>query len=230
MGGRAARAIAITLVILVVLLVAADRIGVYIAERTAGSTIQSSQKLGSRPDVDITGFPFLTQLAAGKFDEIIVTAKNVPVDKNTPVLDISRLRVVLHTITVSRDFSRVHADTANATATITFDDLHQALGLDVSYAGNGRIRATERVSVGGTAVSATLTTQPALVNGALTFTRTAVNGAGQLSQAATSALTKVFDVTVPLQGLPFKVRVTSLRVDKGGVLIDLSGKDLTYTN
>ncbi len=49
MGGRAARRLLIAVVVLVVLLVAADQIGKYVAERTAGNTIQSSQKLPSGP-------------------------------------------------------------------------------------------------------------------------------------------------------------------------------------
>ena len=230
MGGRAARRILIVAVLLVGLLVVADRVGLYIAERSAGSTIQSSQGLRDRPDVDIAGLPFLTQLAAGEFDEITVTATDVPLGSDARALQISRVRVVLHTITVARDFSRVHAADATATARITFAELGQALDVDLSYAGNGRIRASKTVTVAGTSIKGAMTTQPRLVNGALGFARTAVDGGGPLIDALASTLGQVFDVSLPLQGIPFKIRVRALQVDAQGVLVTLTGSNLTYSN
>jgi hypothetical protein len=229
-GVRVGRGIAITLVVLVVLLVAADRIGNYIAERSAADTIESSQGLSSRPNVDINGFPFLNQLATGKFDKITVTAKDVPVGQNTHLLDISQLRVVLHSLTVSRDFSSVHADSADATATVTFAELGKTLGVDVGYAGDGRIKATKDVTVAGTTVHASLTAQPKIVNGALSFVGATVDNAGQLGGTVSALLNQVFDLTVPLQGIPFKVRVQSLQVDQSGVQIALTGADLSYSS
>jgi hypothetical protein len=230
MGGRGARRFVAALLVLVVLLIAADRIGDYVAERTAGNTIQSSQDLAERPDVDVGGFPFLTQLAAGDFDEVTVTAHDVPVGKKVHLLDISQIRVVLHHVTVARDFSRVSARTANATASVSFAELGRTLGIDVGYAGDGRIKATKQVTVLGTTVQASLTTRPALVDGALSFTATAVNDARKLGGEVTSALNSVFDLTVPLQGIPFKIRVKSLQVDGSGVRLQLTGSDLTYSN
>src|SRR6476619_6753226 len=57
------------------------------------------QHLDSGPDVDIDGFPFLTQLVEGHYDEITVTATDVPVGAAQRLM-ISRLRVVLHDLTV----------------------------------------------------------------------------------------------------------------------------------
>jgi hypothetical protein len=230
MGGRGARRLVVALLVLVVLLVAADRIGLYVAERTAGNTIQSSQKLRERPAVHVSGFPFLTQLAAGDFDQVTVTARDVPVGEKVHLLDISRIKVVLHKVTVARDFSRVSAETANATASISFAELGRTLGIDVGYAGSGRIKATKKVTVLGNTVQASVTARPALVDGALSFTATAINGAGQLGDQVTSALNSVFDLSVPLQGIPFKIRVRSLQVDGSGVRIELTGSHLTYSS
>lgn len=230
MAGRGARRFVVAVIVLVVLLAAADRIGLYVAERTAGNTIQSSQKLSERPTVQVSGFPFLTQLAAGDFDQVTVTAHDVPVGERVHLLDISRIKVVLHKVTVARDFSRVSAQTANATASISFAELGRTLGIGVAYAGGGRIKATKKVTVLGETVQASLTTRPALVDGALSFTATAINGAGELGAAVTSALNSVFDLAVPLQGIPFKIRVRSLQVDGSGVHIALTGSNLTYSN
>jgi hypothetical protein len=228
MGGRGARRVVVALLVVVLVLVAADRVGDYIAERAAGDTIQSSQDLPSRPDVDIAGFPFLTQLAAGDFDQVTITAHDVPVGRDTQ-LEVGRLRVVLERVKVTRSLSRVSADTADATALISFAALSHALGIDVGYAGSGRIRATKTLTVLGTTVHAALTSRPTLVDGALTFTRTAVANASQLGAEATSQLNQVFDLTVPLRNIPFDIRVTSLTVDAGGIHIALAGKDLVYS-
>ena len=64
------RRLMIGVIVLVGLLVAADRAGNVIAERTVATTVQRSQHLAHKPDVDIAGFPFLTQLAAGKFGKV----------------------------------------------------------------------------------------------------------------------------------------------------------------
>ncbi|MFN2561492.1 MAG: DUF2993 domain-containing protein [Jatrophihabitans sp.] len=229
MGGRGARRFVVAVTVFVVLLVAADRIGLYLAERTAGNTIQSSQKLSDRPAVQVSGFPFLTQLAAGDFDQVTVTARDVPVGERVHLLDISRIKVVLHKVTVARDFSRVSAQTANATASVSFAELGRTLGMDVAYAGGGRIKATKKVTVLGDTVQASVTTRPALVDGALSFTATAINGAGELGDQVTSALNSVFDLAVPLQGIPFKIRVRSLQVDGSGMHIAFTGSHLIYS-
>lgn len=230
MGARALRRLVIVIVAVLALLVAADRVGVFVAERAAGDTIQSSQHLDSRPDVDIAGFPFLTQLATGKYDKITVTAEDVPVGGKKELLEISRLQVVLHTLRVSRDFSSVRADRADATALITYAELGNAVGINVSYAGGGRIKAAKTVSVGGTSVTAVITTKPQLSGHSLSFGSSSVRNAGQLGDAALSTLDAVFDLSIPLGTIPFQVRVDSLHADEHGIEVALTGHNLYYAS
>ncbi len=42
-------------------------------------------------------------------------------------------------------------------------------------------------------------------------------------------LTKLFDLSVPLNGLPFQITVRSLDVDASGVHADFVGADLSFT-
>ena len=222
------RTLLIVLVALAGLLVAADRVGLYIAERAVGDTIQSSQELSARPDVDIAGFPFLTQLATGKSDKITITAEDVPIDKKTHILRLSRVRVVFHQITASRSFDKFHADTGQATATISYAELSDALGIDVTYAGDGRIKADKKITVLGQTIEAAISTRPELVNGALSFAKTSINGLKDVSGDIAAALDKIFDLHIPLNGIPFGVRVQSLRMDAGGVQVALAGTDLSF--
>jgi hypothetical protein len=228
MSGRAWRNLAITLVVLIALLVAADRIGVVIGERVAGDTIKSSQDLPSRPDVDVAGFPFLTQFATGKYDKVTVTAHGVPIARTKLIL--SRVRVVLRKLTLSRDFSSVFAKTATATALLAYDQLSRALGATVGYDSGGRVKVTEKISIAGRTVTGTLRTRPQVVNGALGFTGSTVTNAGSIGQAVVTALEQVVNLHIPLGGIPFKVRVQSLHVDPTGVVIALVGHDVSYTS
>jgi hypothetical protein len=222
------RTLLIVLVVIAALLVVADRVGLVIAERAIGNTVQSSQHLNSRPDVDIAGFPFLTQLATGKSDKITITAKDVPVDKNSHALSLSRVQVVLHKVTASRSFDHFHADTAQANATASYAELSAALGIDVTYAGDGRIKAAKSITVLGQTVNAGISAQPKIVNGALSFGKTSINGLNQISGDVSAALDKIFALHIPLGGIPFGIHVTSLRVDSTGAELGLAGSNLTF--
>ncbi len=227
-GGRTARRLLIVVVVLVALLAVADRVGEYVAERVAASTLQQSQHLASRPDVDVGGFPFLNQLATGHYDQITVTADDVPLDNANRALTVSRLRVVLHKLTVSRSFHSFHAQTATAAATISYSQLGSALGVELGYAGAGRLRATKQVTVAGTTVRGTVTSRPAFNGTALTFANSTISGAGQASAALADVLNRIFDVRLPLDQIPFDIHVTSLRASSAGVVLDLAGRDLSY--
>lgn len=227
-GGRAGRRILVAVLVLVVVLVVGDRVANYVAEQQAASTIKTSQHLPADPDVSIGGFPFLNQLATGHYDEITVTAKDVPLSKAGLALQVSRVQVVLHHLTVSRSFSRVRAATANATAVITYADLSHTLGLQLSYAGGGRVKASKTVTIAGHSLTATLSARPQLADETLSFGAVAINQLGAIGSVLTKTLTKAFDLTIPLQGIPFDVRVRSLQVGAQGLVIVLTGSNLVY--
>ncbi len=222
------RRLLIVLLVLAALLLVADRVGNYVAERVAADTIKNSQHLQSAPNVDIAGFPFLTQFASRDFQQVTVTADQVPVGSAPASLVLSRVRLVLSDITTSADFSRIHAAKATATGTVDYAALGGVLGVDIRYAGSGRVRVSKRITVLGHTVRPTITAEPAIVNGALSFGRAEINGAGALAGDAARVLSSVFQVHPPLQGIPFQVRVTGLRVDSSGLQISLRGRDITY--
>lgn len=227
--GRAGRWIIISVVALVVLLLVADRVGDAVAERVAGDTLQSSQHLHQRPDVDIAGFPFLNQLATGHYDKITVTADDVPLGSNAHGLVLSRLQVVLHHLSVSRSFSHFHADTASATGTIGLSQLGDALGINLTYVGNGRVAVTRSITIAGHTLHVRVTAKPYLHDGSLAFTDTSVAGADGVTGAALNSITEAFGISIPLQDIPFDVRVRSLSVGSDGVVITLVGQDLVYS-
>jgi hypothetical protein len=218
------------LVVIVALLVALDRIGDVVAERFAADTIQSNQHLPHRPDVDITGFPFLSQLATGDFDEVIVSDNEVPIGGNSVGLKLSTIRITLHNVHVARDLSSVRAHRAVAVATMNYADLGRALGgVRIRYVGHGRIRAAKSITVAGHTLSGAISARPSLAGDAVTFGQTRIDQAGELIAAAAGILDKIFNVRLPLGGIPFDVRVRSVHADKAGLQLTLAGRNLSYS-
>jgi hypothetical protein len=227
---RLGRALLVALVVLVGLLVAADRIGVLVAERAAATTLQRSQHLAQRPSVSIGGFPFLTQLATGNFDHVHVTADNLTLAAGNSQLRVARLDVTLRHVHVSRDFTSARSQFSTATALIHYPDLSRTLGTQLSYAGGGRVRASAAVGViPGVAVPGTATAAVHVKGDALVFDDVQVSIAGQaVPSALSSYFTGLFGTAVSLSGLPFGVHVQSVDVQPGGVTIALSAAGLTF--
>ena len=68
-----ARKAVVGLLVLTAFLTLADRWAVFYAEHRAAGQLKDSLKLSAVPEVEIGGFPFLTQFASGRLDEVKVT-------------------------------------------------------------------------------------------------------------------------------------------------------------
>jgi hypothetical protein len=223
----------VVVVILAGLFVAADRIAVGAAERIAGDSIESSQNLSSRPDVVIHGFPFLTQFASATYDDVDVTAHDLPLTGGDRTLTVASLAVHLSHVTTtgSTNFDTVAARSATADARVTFDDLARTLGVRVlSSDGTDRLKTSVSITVGGQSVTGGVSAKvSASSDQGLTFSDVRVDAGGTGIAGAETALGAVFRVPIPLSGLPFGVRVTDLSVDPAGLVVHLAGRDLRYS-
>ncbi len=228
------RRLLITVVVLALLVVGADRVSAVIAERIAGDTIENSQHLSERPNVDVAGFPFLTQLASGHYDDVTITAHGVLLKQarlDRP-LRLDTIVVHLHGVTVAHDFTSISAQTATADARSSYAAVSSTLGTPISYAGpkdGGRVKASRTVSVVGTSLTGEISAavRASSADG-LRFIDPQVSAAGQQLPQLAHALAGIFAVTVALNGLPFDVSVDGLSVDPDGLVLHLHGKNLTY--
>src|SRR5205814_8133744 len=123
-GGRLMVWFLVVVVILAGLFVAADRIAAYAAERTIA--MQSKKELAAReittptePKVSVGGFPFLTQVAKGRYDRITIhldhpASQGVTLD----VLDVTATGVNASTSAIVNGTGSITADDVNGTASL----------------------------------------------------------------------------------------------------------------
>lgn len=223
----------ILVAVLAVLLVAADRIGLLVAERQIGSKVQSSQELSRRPSVTITGFPFLTQVLANDYPTVRLAAKDLKVGNNDRQVQLADLDARFNGVRTIDRFSGATAETASGTALLTYQELSRDLGVALSYSGGGRVQATSTVDVLGQSVTGTASAAVGVVGGdELTFSGIRVGlpqGAVAVPQQVTDQLSSVFAKKLSLRGLPFHLQIQQLTATADGVRIAATARGLTLS-
>lgn len=224
-GARVAKIVAIFVVVWAVVLVGLDRGGLYLAEYEAAKAIQDSQHLPSRPDVELAGIPFLTQLIEGEFGHVSVDAQGVVVTPRGRSLRVAEMDVDLRDVSVSRTFRTFHADRAHATALITYTDLGNTVGASLQYKPTGQVQGTKSLL----GLTATISAEPSLVGQSLHFSHVRASVPGGLSGVTSSLAQRLSAHNLPLTGLPFGLRITGMTVAPDGVHLTLRGTDISYT-
>ncbi|MDP9117337.1 MAG: DUF2993 domain-containing protein [Actinomycetota bacterium] len=226
----------VSILTLVAVAIAVDRIAVAVADHELATHIQSSQHLSHTPSVSIRGFPFLTQLAARKVNEVDVTVRDFAAGAQGRTLQIARLSVALHEVHLAKSFSAVRIDSASATADITYAALTSTLGVRIGYGGatsdgTGRIAATASTAVLGQTVSGAVSAQVHVSpDNVLSFVnpQVSVDGSPISAPAIVDALAAVFKLPVSLLRLPFGLTVSSVRASPVALVVILTGTGLSY--
>ncbi len=218
------RKLLLSLTVLLVLLLAADRIGAAAAGTAIGGTLRTSAGLKRAPSVHVTGFPFLTQVIRGRYDRIDVEADGI--DRGG--VRISRATTSLYggqvplSAALHRSVTSVPVERLSARAVITFVDLASRGGdrsLTIAPAGD-RLRITGRVTVLGQTLSAATTSTVRLVGRTLILAGKTVSVEGQqVSGVVGDALAGALDLRVPIARLPYGLRLTGVHVERGGVVV-----------
>ena len=210
------------------LLFAVDRVGVVVAQLVAADTVRGHFGLDQKPSIRIHGFPFLTQAIAGKYEDVTVTISGLSVGESGRKVRINNLTARLRDVHTAADFRSAHADTATGSVLLQYSDLSTAIGVQVGYAGAGRIKSTRTVTALGQSVTGTVTAG-IVVSGptSLSFSNPQVDVAGAaVPDAVTSALSATFGVPLALTGLPAGLHLDAVHVTQVGVLITASGHNV----
>jgi hypothetical protein len=223
------KALVITLVLLVGLVVAADRIGVRVADSQVAARLQERENLAGEPEVDITGFPFLTQAVAGTYDDVRIslTAADLGQPAGTSAaVDLHGVHLPLSSV-VSGSVSRIPVDRVDGTATLSYALLSQQIGhgTTLSWAGNG-LRLSTTVTVLGRRVPLTAVGRIGLDGGAVVVSAEQVSAEGvQVPSALVSRASSALDLRYQVPALPLGLRLTGVHPTPDGVVVDVTGTD-----
>lgn len=216
----------VALVILVGLLIGADRVAAAVTENQLASKIQTSQQLSQKPSVSIDGFPFLTQVISRHFDHATVDLNNF----NSRGVPIQHIHADLRGVHVSSGYNSATVDSLTGTATLSYTQVAAALSknlpfgeITLSQGGSGNnVKAS--YGIAGINVSADVAVK--LVNGNELEFKT-MNFATPLSVLGLS--TGDFDQKIQLGGMPFGMQLKDLQVTATGVDIAAVGQNVVLT-
>jgi LmeA-like phospholipid-binding len=223
------KALLISLVVLLGLAVVADRVGVRIAEKKVAEQIAQQGGLQGTPDVDITGFPFLTQVIAGRYEDVRIrlTAEELGQPAGTRAAVSLRGVHVPLSDAISGSVDQIPVDRVDGTATLSYALLAAQLGGDttVRQEGDG-LRITKTVTVFGQELPVTAAGTVRLEGNVLSVDVRQVSGAGvQIPSALVSRVSHLLDLEYKIPALPFGLRLSSVTPAADGVVVQVGATD-----
>ncbi|MGH3167698.1 MAG: LmeA family phospholipid-binding protein [Trebonia sp.] len=207
-------------IVVVAVLIIGDRVANAIAENDIADQVQTSG-FPVKPSVTITGFPFLTQVAAHDIHQINISASNVPAGP----IQLSSVKATATGVHLNSSFNGGTVDQINGTVLVTFAELASAgtgggsSAVTISAAGSDKVAISAGgVALGDAQVSITgsnrVTVKPLGSGGVVSGIVSAIGGGTSFSG---------FSFTVPK--LPAGLQLKSISVSSAGVQITASAHD-----
>ncbi|QOV37398.1 DUF2993 domain-containing protein [Streptomyces ferrugineus] len=140
------------LVVLAAFLTLADRWALLYAERRAADTLKDRLHLAAAPEVEIDGFPFLTQLADERLDSVKVTVPDVAADRVSLAQVTATARDVRLDTDGPTNVRGADVPDLEGDVLLSFADLNRELGASqVTFTpdGHDRVRARGTLPVAG---------------------------------------------------------------------------------
>lgn len=211
----------VALAVLAIVLVVLDRAAEIVTARRLAERIQTAQHLSMRPRVSIGGWPFLTQVASGSYDDVTISS-SAPIGANG--VAVSDADVYLHGVKVSA-LDALHGTVANVpvksgygTAVLTYRELDRVIARYVPSigsqltvvgmtAGHARIKGPFGLALDVTAKVA---------GGKLTVSPSQSELSG-LPELVRGPIQQALSHPYRLPPFPFNVRLTGATLEPGGV-------------
>lgn len=145
----------VLLLVLAGLLVVADRVAAGVAERAIADQVRQEiakqDAQSAAPQVEVGGFPFLTQVLDGRYERISIQLTDVRGDVQGDAVEVPKLDVDARNVTASLDTLRsgrgdVVAESVDGRGTVTYESLAKLLdrpGLTLGER-NGKLAVTAR--------------------------------------------------------------------------------------
>jgi hypothetical protein len=233
------RKLLITLVVLIVLLVAADFGFRVFAESKTATAVQTELGTSTTPDVSIEGFPFLWHAFRGEYPQVIITASDVDaavLPGTQAELNLSQVGLPLSDA-LAGDTSHLTAQSSTLQVLVPLTSLSSVLGntdLTLSAAPDGGLAVRTTVSVAGQQIPVTGTATITVADDTLTLAVGSLTAAGinltPLVQAAADALADTLSRSLTLTDLPFTITQGGVTVSGGDVVITASTGPITLAD
>ncbi|MGW0501613.1 LmeA family phospholipid-binding protein [Micromonospora sp. NPDC003241] len=232
----------VLLLVLVGLIAIADRVAANVAERTIADEVrqQVAQQgaQSSPPEVELGGFPFLTQVLDGRYERITIRLRDVQGSVQGDAVALPSLDVDARNVRASLDTLRtgqgeVVAETVNGTGTISYQSLAALLDREGLTLGeqDGKLAVTAPLDVLGQRL--TVTGIAEIVVGeqgqiALRFEDLDAEGLPNVAIARTllNNFARSISVDVPLPELPFQLTVREVVPRPEGLTVTADARDV----
>jgi hypothetical protein len=210
--------------VLAVLLVG-DRVGAYFAQRAAADALQSDAPFDQKPKVTVHGFPFLTQVVAGKYDNVEVAGGGLELgDIRGATLDahLHGMHLALSDL-IHRDVQQVRIDSVNGDVTVPYSELARISGISgLTLSGDqGGIKVTAAVSlplIGTVSATGVATVVVSGANIRLSIQSLSGSAGGvTLPQLELNDLSKLLEVPIDIPDLPYGLKITGVGFGPSGV-------------
>ncbi|TMR96367.1 DUF2993 domain-containing protein [Nonomuraea basaltis] len=216
------RKLIVFLIVLVILLVALDRVAVAGVERDLANRIAAASDLSGTPTVTIEGIPFLTQAIAGRYPEVrfnlgTLTYGGVPVknlrgaayDVTAPLADVLQNR------------ANVRAGRVAIAGTLTRATIDKYAPRGVKIGGNGkRLTASGEVMVGVQKMTFSAEMRVEVADGGIKLQAEKIKG-------VPDQVAQFVSYTIPFKGdLPFDVKVTGVKSVAEGLEFSAEASDV----
>ncbi|MEV4539926.1 DUF2993 domain-containing protein [Asanoa sp. NPDC049518] len=229
------------LIVIAGILVVGDRVAANFAEKKIAEQVSNevaAQNVQSAPpEVSVGGFPFLTQVLKGNYEEISIVMRDVKGDVDGNAVNLPRLDVVARDVAASLDTLRsgqgdVIAKTVDGTGTITYESVTALIdqpGLKLSER-EGKLLASAPVEVLG---------QRFTVNGAaelsvqgrqikINLKDATADGlpAVPLAQQVVANFIQRISINVDVPALPFNMELKKVEPTTDGLAVTATAKDV----
>jgi len=225
------RRLLIVLVVLAALLVAADRVGVVVAQSRLASEIQQQLDLDAKPDVSIRGIPFLTQAIRGTYKDIRVQLPDVDAGDVQDLSVNARLQGAHVSLSdaLGGNVDRIPVDQISGTLLIPYDQLARASGisgLTITREGDS-LRLTGSVQVLGRSIKAEAVGRVEVNDGRIAINAEQAKVAGiPVPTAVLDEAARLLSFRVQPQNLPLNLRITAVHLTDTGLLVDAVSDDV----
>ena len=233
------------LLVLGAILVVGDRVAAQYAEREVRTQVVAA--LSERgveydtADVNVGGFPFLTQVADGRYEEITIDLTNVRLSASGRNATLPRLNVVARgvkadTMQLVQGTARAVAEQVTGSGLVTFATLESLVDYsrynlsDVKFAeSNGALQVTANGNVAGFRLPLAATAKITVVEGQFRVQLRDAKAVGvEAPQAAKNYLANLAErsAAARLPQLPFDLTLDAVDVQPEGLAITATARDV----